>query len=127
MGRAETGATRDLERNPIEACNEVQRRFYPEMFNRFVRIEDHDTRVISHTRKTMLGQVYYKVIAGITSMQDMVYDLIRRKSFDEAKFMGKWIIIIDGTQLYSGDRKINDKCLGRHYNKGTEQEGYAGR
>ncbi|WMJ86460.1 hypothetical protein [Anaerocolumna sp. MB42-C2] len=36
--------------------------------------------------------------------------------------MGKCIVIIDGTQLYSGDRKINDKCLERHYNKGTEQE-----
>lgn len=120
----------------------------------------------------MLGQIYYKGIAGITSMQDMtdkfnnqkivdniatfigadldeylphyvteneylerlnpdelqkviqdmVYQMIRRKSFDDARFMKKWLIIIDGTQLYSGNRQINEKCLERHYNKGTEQE-----
>ena len=173
MGRAEIRAARALEKNPIEACNEVQGKFYPELFNRFGRIADpRHQSYITYTGKTMLGQMYYKGVAGITSMQDMtdkfnkpeivenmaafmgveleeylphhvtendylerlhpnelqdtiqdmVYDLIRRKSFDDAKFMGKWIIIIDGTQLYSGDRKINDKCLERHYNKGTEQE-----
>ena len=173
MGRKEIRAKRALEKNPIEACNEVQKRFYPELFNRFGRIADpRHQSYITYTGKTMLGQMYYKGITGIISMQDMtdkfnkpqvvesmaaymgveldeylphhvtendylerlnpnelqdtiqdiVYDLIRRKSFDEAKFMGKWIVIIDGTQLYSGDRKINDKCLERHYNKGTEQE-----
>ena len=55
-------------------------------------------------------------------IQDMVYQMIRRKSFDDAKFRKDWIIIIDGPQLYSGNRKINEKCLERHYNKGTEQE-----
>ena len=173
MGRAEIRAARFLEKNPIEACNEVQRKFCPELFNRFGRIIDprHQSYII-YTGKTMLGQMYYKGIAGITSMQDMtdrfnnpqivenlasyigvdldeylphyvtendylkqlppdelqnaihemVYELIRRKSFYDARFMGKWIIIVDGTQLYSGDKKINDKCLERHYNKGTEQE-----
>ena len=173
MGREEIRVKRALEKNPIEACNEVQRRFYPELFNRFGRITDpRHQSYITYTGKIMLGQMYYKGIAGITSMQDMTdkfnnpqvvgnmatfmgveldkylphhvtendylerlkpnelqdtiqdiaYDLIRRKSFNDAKFMGKWIIIIDGTQLYSGDRKINDKCLERHYNKGTDQE-----
>lgn len=31
-------------------------------------------------------------------------------------------MIVDGTQTYSGKRKINDGCLERHYNKGTEEE-----
>lgn len=103
----------------------------------------------------MLGSLYYKGIAGITSMQemtyqfnhkkivenitsflgeetreylphyvteneflkklskeelqkviqDMVYQIIRRKSFKDARFMKKWLIIVDGTQLYSGRRK----------------------
>lgn len=173
MGREEIRAKRALEKNPIEACNEVQRRFYPDLFNRLGRIADpRHQSYITYTGKIMLGQMYYKGIAGITSMQDMTdrfnnpkvvgnmatfigveldeylphhvtendylkrlppnelqdtiqdiaYDLIRRKSFNDAKFMGKWIIIIDGTQLYSGDRKINDKCLERRYNKGTDQE-----
>jgi hypothetical protein len=173
MGREEIRAKRALEKNPIEACNEVQRRFYPKLFNKFGRIGNpRHPSYITYIGRTMLGQMYYKGISGIISMQDMtdkfsnsqvvenmaafmgvkldkylphhvtendylerlnpnelqdtiqdiVYTLIRRKSFDEAKFMGKWIIIIDGTQLYSGDRKINDKCLERHHNKGTEQE-----
>ena len=173
MGREEIRAKRALEENPIEACNEVQRRFYPDLFNRFGRITDpRHQSYITYTGKIMLGQMYYKGIAGITTMQDMTdrfnnpkvveniatfmgveldeylshhvtendylerlnpnelqdtiqditYDLIRRKSFNDAKFMKKWIIIIDGTQLYSGDRKINDKCLERRYNKGTDQE-----
>lgn len=173
MGRAEVRAARALEKNPIEACNEVQRKFYPDLFNNFGQITDprHQSYIIYNGR-VMLGQMYYKGIAGITSMQDMtykfnkpkivknmasfmgveiddylphhvtendyleqlnpselqdtiqdmVYDLIRRKGFYDARFMKKWLIIIDGTQLYSGNKKINDKCLERHYNKGTENE-----
>lgn len=173
MGRAEDRAARALEKNPIKACNEVQRKFCPDLFNNFGQITDpRHQSYITYTGRTMLGQIYYKGIAGITSMQDMtdkfnkpeivknmasfmnveiddylphhvtendyleqlnpnelqgaiqdiVYDLIRRKSFYGARFMGKWPIIIDGTQLYSGNIKINDKCLERHYNKGTEDE-----
>ena len=173
MGRAEVRASRALEKNPIEACNEVQRKFCPDLFNNFGQITDpRHQSYITYTGRVMLGQMYYKGIAGITSMQDMtyefnkpkivknmasfmgaeiddylphhvteneyleqlnpnelqdtiqdmVYDLIRRKGFYDARFMGKWLIIIDGTQLYSGNIKINDKCLERHYNKGTENE-----
>lgn len=173
MGRAEVRAARALEKNPIEACNEVQRKFCPDLFNKFGQIVDpRHQSYITYTGKTMLGQIYYKGIAGITSMldmtdkfnkpsivknmasfigvklddylphhvtendylerlnpnelqetiQDTVYDMIRRKSFYDARFMKKWLVIIDGTQLYSGNIKINDKCLERHYNKETEKE-----
>ena len=54
--------------------------------------------------------------------QSMVYDLIRKKTFNDARYLKKWLIIIDGSQLYSGNRKINNKCLERHYNKGTDNE-----
>lgn len=36
--------------------------------------------------------------------QSCVYDMIRRKTFDDAKFQGRWLVIVDGTQLYSGSR-----------------------
>lgn len=29
---------------------------------------------------------------------------------------------MDGTQTYSGDRKINESCLERRYDKGIENE-----
>lgn len=35
MGRAEIRAARELEENPIVACNEIQRRFFPELFHKF--------------------------------------------------------------------------------------------
>lgn len=54
--------------------------------------------------------------------QKMVYDLIRRKTFDEARFMGKWLVIVDGTRLYSGSRQLNEQCLESHYNRGTKEE-----
>jgi len=52
----------------------------------------------------------------------IAYDSIRSKRFNDARFMGKWIVIFDGTQTYSGSTKINDRCLERHYNKGTDEE-----
>ncbi len=54
--------------------------------------------------------------------QKQVYELIRRKTFDDARFRKKWLVIVDGTQIYSGSRKLNDGCLERYYNKGTEEE-----
>jgi len=54
--------------------------------------------------------------------QSMVYDLIRRKTFDDARYQKKWLLIVDGSQLYSGSRQINEQCLEKHYNKGTEEE-----
>lgn len=61
-----------------------------------------------------------KEIQGI--IQDELYDLIRRKSFDEARYGKKWLVMVDGTQLYSGNRQLNDKCLEKRFNKGTENE-----
>ena len=54
--------------------------------------------------------------------QKQVYGLIRSKAFYDARFQKKWLVIVDGTQTYSGKRKLNDGCLERHYNKGTEEE-----
>ena len=54
--------------------------------------------------------------------QKQVYGLLRSKAFYDARFMKKWLVIVDGTQTYSGSRKLNDGCLERHYNKGTEEE-----
>lgn len=54
--------------------------------------------------------------------QKQVYGLVRSKAFYDARFRKKWLVIVDGTQIYSGRRKLNDGCLERHYNKGTEEE-----
>lgn len=54
--------------------------------------------------------------------QKQVYRLIRSKAFYDARYQKKWLVIVDGTQTYSGKRKLNDGCLERHYHKGTEEE-----
>ena len=54
--------------------------------------------------------------------QKQVYGLIRSKAFYGARFQKKWLVIVDGTQIYSGSRKLNDSCLERHYKKGTDEE-----
>ena len=54
--------------------------------------------------------------------QKQVYEMIRRKSFDDARFMKKWLVIVDGTQTYSGSRRLNEGCLERRHRKGTEEE-----
>lgn len=50
------------------------------------------------------------------------YESIRRKSFNEARYMKKWLVIVDGTQTYEGPVQLNEQCLERHYNKGTDKE-----
>ena len=54
--------------------------------------------------------------------QKQVYALIRSKTFYDARFRKKWLVIVDGTQTYSGSRKLNDGCLERRYNKDTGEE-----
>ena len=54
--------------------------------------------------------------------QDMVYHLIRKRCFEEARYQKKWVVIVDGTQLYCGRRKLNEHCLERCSRKGTDEE-----
>ena len=54
--------------------------------------------------------------------QKQIYEMLRRRSFEDARFKKKWVVIVDATQTYSGRRRLNEGCLERHYNKGTEEE-----
>lgn len=54
--------------------------------------------------------------------QKQVYELIRRKTFYGARFRKKWLVIVDGTQTYSGSRKLNEGCLERRFHKDTDEE-----
>lgn len=52
----------------------------------------------------------------------IVYDLIRKRTFEEARFRKRWLVIIDGTQIYSGDRMINEGCMERHFRSEDGEE-----
>ena len=173
MGRREDRLLRKLEKDPAMECNKVRQKYCPDLFRDFA--DTKDPRSLSYTdysNREMLGTMFYKGIAGITSMQAMtdefnkdrvvknlyrfmggkekeflphgvtvneyferldpeelqkvqqkqVYGLIRSKAFYDARFRKKWLVIVDGTQTYSGSRKLHEGCLERHYKKGTEEE-----
>ena len=53
----------------------------------------------------------------------MIYTLIRKKSFDDAKFLkSHWLVIVDATQLFSFEERHCEHCLTRTINKGKPNE-----
>lgn len=86
----------------------------------FLGEKDADYLPHSVTINEYLERLEPKQLQNI--IHDEVNDLIRRKSFNDARVQKKWIVVIDGTQLYSGSRQLNDKCLERHYNRDTPEE-----
>lgn len=55
-------------------------------------------------------------------LHKICYESIRRKSFNDARYRKKWLVIVDGTQTYEGPVQLNEQCLERHHNKGTDKE-----
>lgn len=173
MSRERDRIAKKMEKNPVVECNKIQKKFYPELFKKFEQVTDpRNTSYIEYSTRVMLGTVYYKGIAGISSMQEMtrafndknlvnnlyyfmgstskeylphgvteneflerldpteleniqadiVYQMIRRKTFDDAKVLKRWLVIVDGSELDEGYIKKNDNYLSRCYNKGKENE-----
>jgi len=48
--------------------------------------------------------------------------MICRKTFDDAKVQGRWLVLVDGSDLDEGNTKKNENYLSRCYNKGKENE-----
>ena len=173
MSRERDRIAKRLEKNPVQECNRIQKKFYPELFSKFEQVTDPRHRsYIKYSSREMLGTVYYKGIAGISSMQgmtrefnnetvagnlysfmgskekeylphgvtvneflerldpleleeiqsDIVYKMIRRKTFDDAKVLGRWLVLVDGSELDEGKTKKNENYLSRCYNKGKDNE-----
>ena len=173
MSRERDRIAKRLEKNPVQECNRIQKKFYPELFSKFEQVTDpRHSSYIEYSSREMLGTVYYKGIAGISSMQgmtrefnnetvtanlysfmgskakeylphgvtvneflerlapmeleeiqsDIVYRMIRRKTFDDAKILGKWLVLVDGSELDEGNIKKNDNYLSRCYNRGERNE-----
>lgn len=54
--------------------------------------------------------------------QNIVYSMIRRKTFENARVLRKWLVIVDATELDEGYQKKNEHYLSRCYNKGEDNE-----
>lgn len=52
----------------------------------------------------------------------IAYTMIRRKTFEDARVLKKWQVIIDATELDEGYQKKNDSYLSRCYNRGKADE-----
>jgi hypothetical protein len=53
----------------------------------------------------------------------MIYNLMRKKSFDNARFLGQYrLVIVDGTQLFCFKERHCEHCLTKTINKGTKDE-----
>jgi hypothetical protein len=53
----------------------------------------------------------------------MINALIRKKSYDDGKFLGEyWLVIVDGTQLFSFKERHCGHCLTKTFDKGTPEE-----
>ena len=74
----------------------------------------------SQTINELLSRIKPEEIEDIR--RKMVYSLIRRKSFDSAKYQKTWSVYVDGTVLYSGKRQLNKHCLEKRHEKGTKRE-----
>lgn len=173
MGRKQDRKAAKRGTNAVVELCKVQRRYVPELFDLFEATADpRNQSDITYTNRMMLGQMYFKGIAGIISMQgmaqafndkevsknlslpmgcperkylphhvteneylerlgpgemekvihQMVYGLMRRRTFEDARYKKRWLVIVDGTQTYSGDRQTNGSCLERHHDKGTGKE-----
>lgn len=173
MSREQERIRKKLENNPIIECNKIQNRFCPELFSMFGKVKDpRHQSYVDYSARVMLGTMYYKSIAGISSMQEMtrafndericrnlyrfigedakeylphgvteneflerldpkeledirqniVYSLIRRKTFENARVFKKWQVIVDATELDEGYQKKNDYYLSRCYNRDEENE-----
>ena len=55
--------------------------------------------------------------------KNMIYTILRKRSFQDARFLKKhWCVIIDATQLYSFEKRHCEHCLTKTFNKGEENE-----
>lgn len=72
MSREQERIRKKLESNPIIECNKIQNRFCPELFSMFGKVKDpRHQSYVDYSARVMLGTMYYKSIAGISSMQEM--------------------------------------------------------
>lgn len=72
------------------------------------------------TLNEYLARIRPSELEGIR--HQILYCMLRRKTFDDARFRKKWLVLIDGVQLDSGSVKKNEHSLERHHNKGTDKE-----
>ena len=83
---------------------------------RFMREDEKDYMPHGVTENEFLERLDPKELEDI--QQNIVYSMIRRKTFDNARVLKKWQVIVDATELDEGYQKKNEHYLSRCYNRG---------
>lgn len=108
----------------ISSMQEMTRKFNDDRVveNLYSFLGDTKKEYLPHgvTVNELLERLDYEELEKI--QKDIAYSMIRRKTFDNAKVMKKWQILIDGTELDEGYQKKNDYYLSRCYNRGGGSE-----
>lgn len=108
----------------ISSMQEMTRKFNDEKVvnNLYSFIGDAKQDYLPHgvTENEFLARLNPEELEKI--QKDIAYSMIRRKTFDNAKVLKKWQVIIDATELDEGYQKKNDYYLSRCYNRGEENE-----
>ena len=108
----------------IPSMQEMTRAFNDEMIcrNLYRFIGEDAKEYLPHgvTENEFLERLDPKELASV--QQNIVYSLIRRKTFENAKVFKKWQVIVDATELDEGYQKKNNYYPSRCYNRDEENE-----
>lgn len=108
----------------IESMQEMNRKFNDENIcrNLYSFMGEEGKEYLPHgvTENEFLSRLDPKELESIR--QKIVYNMIRRKTFEDARVFKKWQIIIDGVELDEGTQKKNEQYLSRCYHRGEENE-----
>lgn len=108
----------------IESMQEMNRKFNDENVcrNLYHFMGEKVKEYLPHgvTENEFLSRLDPKELESI--QQKIVYNMIRRKTFKDARVFKKWQIIIDGVELDEGTQKKNEQYLSRCYHRGEENE-----
>ena len=95
MSREQERIRKKLEDNPIVECNKIQRRFYPELFSMFGKVNDpHHQSYIDYSARVMLGAFSGIVMLIVISM--LLVSTLKKKNwiYDKLLYLGRNTIII---------------------------------
>ena len=108
----------------ISSMQEMTRKFNDESVvkNLYAFVGDKKQDYLPHgvTINELLEKLNPEELENI--QKDIVYSMIRRKTFDDARVLKRWQVIVDATELDEGYKKKNDGYLSRCYNKGEKTE-----
>ena len=108
----------------ISSMQEMTRKFNDEKVveNLYSFMGEAKKNYLPHgvTENEFLERLNPEELEGI--QKDIACSMIRRKTFNDARVLKKWQILIDATELDEGYRKKNDYYLSRCYNRGDADE-----